>query len=49
MDQEINLIYKIEIIQLIESKYNVTINDDEIENISTFEDIINLVKSKLIS
>jgi acyl carrier protein len=49
MDQEINLIYKIEIIQLIESKYNVTINDDEIENIITFEDIINLVKSKLIS
>ena len=49
MDQEINLIYKIEIIQLIESKYNVTINDYEIENIITFEDIINLVKSKLIS
>jgi acyl carrier protein len=49
MDQEVNLIYKIEIIQLIESKYNVTINDDEIENIITFEDIINLIKSKLIS
>jgi acyl carrier protein len=49
MDQEINLIYKIEIIQLIESKYNVTINDDEIENIIAFEDIINLIKSKLIS
>jgi acyl carrier protein len=46
---EINLIYKIEIIQLIESKYNITINDDEIENIITFEDIINLIKSKLIS
>jgi acyl carrier protein len=46
---EINLIYKIEIIQLIESKYSITINDDEIENIITFEDIINLVKSKLIS
>ena len=44
-----NILYKIEIIQLIESKYNVTINDDEIENIITFEDIINLVKSKLIS
>lgn len=40
------LLYKIEIIQLIESKYNIEIKDEEIENIITFEDLINLIKNK---
>ena len=41
-----NIIYKIEILQLIESKYNVEIKDEEVENISTLEDLIELVKLK---
>jgi len=44
---EENIIYKIEILQLIESKYNIEIKDEEVENIITFEDLINLVKNKL--
>jgi acyl carrier protein len=43
---EENLIYKIEILQLIESKYNIEIKDEEIENIITFEDLINFIKQK---
>jgi acyl carrier protein len=45
MEQE-NIIYKIEILQLIESKYNVEIKDEEVENIISFEDLINLIKIK---
>jgi acyl carrier protein len=44
---EENIIYKIEILQLIESKYNIEIKDEEIENIITFEDLINLIKNKI--
>lgn len=44
-DMEENLIYRIEIIQLIESKYNIEIKDEEIEDIITFEDLINLIKA----
>ena len=43
---EENIIYKIEILQLIESKYDIEIKDEEIENIITFEDLINLIKVK---
>ena len=44
---EENIIYKIEILQLIESKYNIEIKDEEVENIITFEDLINLIKEKI--
>ena len=44
---EENIIYKIEILQLIESKYNIEIKDEEIENIITFKDLINLIKNKI--
>jgi acyl carrier protein len=43
---EENIIYKIEILQLIESKYGIEIKDEEIENIITFEDLIKLIKLK---
>jgi acyl carrier protein len=43
---EENIIYRIEIFQLIESKYNIEIKDEEVENISTLEDLIELVKIK---
>jgi acyl carrier protein len=43
---EEKIIYKIEILQLIESKYNIEIKDEEVENIITFEDLINLIKKK---
>ena len=38
--------YKIEILQLIESKYNIEIKDEEVENIITFENLIELIKKK---
>jgi acyl carrier protein len=44
--EEENLIYKIEILQLIESKYNIEIKDEEIEDIITFRDLIELIKIK---
>ena len=44
---EEKIIYKIEILQLLESKYNVEIKDEEVENIITFEDLINLIKNKI--
>jgi acyl carrier protein len=43
---EENIIYKIEIFQLIESKYNIEIKDEEVENIITLEDLINLIRIK---
>jgi acyl carrier protein len=44
--EEENLIYKIEILQLIESKYSIEIKDEEVENIITFRDLIELIKTK---
>jgi acyl carrier protein len=40
------ILYKIEILQLIESKYNIEIKDEEVENIITLEDLIKLIKAK---
>ena len=45
---EENIIYKIEILQLIESKYNIEIKDEEVESILTLEDLIELIKIKKI-
>ena len=44
-----NIIYKIKIFQLIESKYNIEIKDEEVENIITIENLINLIKTKTIN
>ena len=44
--EEEKLIYKIEILQLIESKYSIEIKDEEVENILTLEDLIELIKIK---
>jgi len=41
-----NIIYKIEILQLIGSKYNIEIKDEEVENILTLENLIELIKIK---
>lgn len=41
------IIYKIEILQLIERFYNIKIHDDEVENIITFKDLISMVKQKI--
>jgi acyl carrier protein len=45
---EENIIYKIEILQFIESKYNIEIKDEEVENILTLENLIELIKIKQI-
>ena len=44
---EENIIYKIEILQLIESKYNIEIKDEEVENIVTLNNLIDLIILKL--
>jgi acyl carrier protein len=44
--EEENLIYKIKILQLIESKYSIEIKDEEVEDIITFRDLIELIKIK---
>jgi acyl carrier protein len=41
-----NIIYKIEILKLIESKYNIEIKDEEVENILTLKNLIELIKNK---
>jgi acyl carrier protein len=43
---EEKIIYKIEILQLIESKYNIEIKDEEVENIVTFDDLLNIIIKK---
>ena len=43
---EENIIYKIEILQFIESKYNIEIKDEEVEDIITLENLIELIKNK---
>ena len=43
---EENLIYKIEIFQLIESKYNIEIKDEEVEDILSLDALIELIKIK---
>jgi acyl carrier protein len=43
------LIYKIEIFQLIESKYNIEIKDEEIKNIITLADLVKIIKIKQLS
>jgi len=42
-----NIIYKIEILQLVESKFNIEIKDEEVENILSLEDLINIIKKKV--
>ena len=39
-----NIIYKIEILQLIESKYGIEIQDEHVENILTIQDLIEFIK-----
>lgn len=41
-----NIIYKIEILKLIEDRFNIEIPDEDVENIITFKDLITLVKEK---
>jgi acyl carrier protein len=43
---EENIIYKIEIFQLIESKYNIEIKDEEVEDILSLDALIELIKIK---
>jgi acyl carrier protein len=45
--EEEKLIHKIEILHLIESRYNIEIKDEEVENIITFDDLINLIILKI--
>jgi acyl carrier protein len=45
MGEKIDLLYKIEIIQLIENRYNIEIKDEDIENIITIQDLIEYIKT----
>lgn len=42
--EEKDLLYKIEIIQLIENKYNIEIEDGEIEYLITIKDLIESIE-----
>lgn len=46
---EKDLIYKIEVLQLIENKYGIEIKDEEIEYVVTFEDLIKLIQQKEVN
>lgn len=47
MEKEIYLLYKLELLKLIEEKYFIQINDEEVENIIYFDDLFKLVVSKV--
>jgi len=46
---EESLIYKIEILQLLENRYGIEIKDEEIEYIVTFADLIKLIQQKEVN
>ncbi len=46
MEKEIDIIHKIEIIQLIELKYEIEILDEEVENILTFNNLLEIIRIK---
>ena len=43
---EENIIYKIELFKEIEKLYNIEIKDEEVEEINSIQDLINLIKYK---
>lgn len=46
--EEENIIYKIEILQLVEKFYGVEIKDEDIENILTIQDLIKTIRDKIV-
>ena len=47
MDEDIKLLRKLEILQLIENLYTIEIKDEEIEFIVSIDDLLNLIENKL--
>ena len=49
MEKEIELefLYQYKIIMVLENHYNININDDEVENIITFNDLSKIIIKKL--
>ena len=43
---EENIIYKIEILKIIEDKFSIEIKDEEIETLNSIEDLIEIIKKK---
>lgn len=43
---EENIIYRIEVLKLIELEYNIEIKDEEVEDIVLFEDLLNIIRLK---
>ncbi|EKF49236.1 acyl carrier protein, partial [Thermosipho africanus H17ap60334] len=37
----------VDLVMILEDEYGIRIEDDELENISTVEDVINIIESKL--
>jgi len=46
---EENIIYKIELFKEIEKLYNIEIKDEEVEEINSIQDLINLIKYKQLN
>lgn len=41
------ILYKLEILELVEAKYSIEIRDEEVEKLITLLDLIDLIKQKL--
>jgi len=46
---EENIIYKIKLFKEIEKLYNIEIKDEEVEEINSIQDLINLIKYKQLN
>jgi acyl carrier protein len=46
---EENIIYKIDLFKEIEKLYNIEIKDEEVEEINSIQDLINLIKYKQLN
>ena len=46
---EENIIYKIELFKELEKLYNIEIKDEEVEEINSIQDLINLIKYKQLN
>jgi hypothetical protein len=47
MEKEIEFLFEYKIIMILENHYDIIINDEEVENITTFGDLCSIVIKKL--
>jgi hypothetical protein len=47
MEKEIEFLFEYKIIMILENHYGIIINDEEVENITTFSDLCSIIIKKL--